>query len=67
MPIITVNLLEGRTRAQKEALFAAVTDAVCETLSCPPEQVRIIITDMEKTNFAVAGKSAAAREEASQG
>lgn len=66
MPIININLLEGRSRAQKEGLFAAVTDAVCKTLSCPPEQVRIIITDMEKTNFAVAGKSAAAREEAPQ-
>ena len=48
MPIITINLLEGRTDAQKEQLIHKVTEACHTALGAPRESVRIIISDMLK-------------------
>lgn len=62
MPIVNIRMLEGRSAAQKAKMFAAVTDALCATLDCTPDQVRIMIEDIAKTDFAVAGKSVAAHE-----
>ncbi|OYX04339.1 MAG: hypothetical protein B7Z15_17685 [Rhizobiales bacterium 32-66-8] len=62
MPIVTVVLLSGRTQAQKDAMYAEVTDALCRTLDCPPEQVRIMVQDFAPDHFAVAGTSVAAAQ-----
>ena len=43
MPIIQVNMLEGRTVQQKRAMVAAVTSAIVESLGAKPETVRVII------------------------
>ncbi|MEH7821173.1 2-hydroxymuconate tautomerase [Bacillus altitudinis] len=56
MPIITVQMLEGRTDEQKKALVEKVTDAVIETTGAEAEKVSIIIEEMKKEHFAVAGK-----------
>jgi 4-oxalocrotonate tautomerase len=58
MPIIQVNLLEGRTVAQKRAMIAAVTDAVVDSLGVRAESVRIMINEMHPEHFALAGISA---------
>ena len=58
MPIIQVNLLEGRTVAQKRAMVAAVTDAIVESLGVKRDSVRIMINEMHAENFALAGVSA---------
>ncbi len=55
MPIITVQLLEGRTDEQKRALVEKVTAAVAETTGAPAERVSIVIEEMKQTNFAVGG------------
>lgn len=65
MPIVNIHMLEGKTATQKEAMYEAVTDALCRTLSCSPEQVRIMITDMANTDFAIAGVSVAVRKSGS--
>lgn len=39
MPIITVQMLEGRTDEQKKALVEKVTDAVIETTGAEAEKV----------------------------
>ncbi|WP_412675601.1 2-hydroxymuconate tautomerase [Alkalihalophilus marmarensis] len=56
MPIVTVQLLEGRTDDQKRALVEKVTDAVSETTGAPAERISVIIDEMKPTNFAVNGK-----------
>lgn len=56
MPIITVEMFEGRTVEQKRALVDAVTKAVCETCNCKPEAVTIVIHDLPKTNIGKIGK-----------
>ena len=56
MPYVTVKMLEGRTDDQKRALVEKVTDAVVETTGASPEKVSIIIEEMSKNHYAVAGK-----------
>jgi 4-oxalocrotonate tautomerase len=55
VPIIVVNIKEGRTLDQKRAMVTSVTDAVCKTMEVTPAQVRIIINEMAHDNFAIAG------------
>ena len=55
MPIVQIELLEGRTVEQKRAMVKEVTDAICRTLNATPDAVRIIIRDMKSENYAVAG------------
>ncbi|MCJ7495685.1 MAG: 2-hydroxymuconate tautomerase family protein [Deltaproteobacteria bacterium] len=55
MPIIHVNMYEGRSIEQKKKLVVAMTDAVVKSLDAKPEAVRIILHDIPKHNIAVAG------------
>ncbi|HPX04010.1 MAG TPA: 2-hydroxymuconate tautomerase [Synergistaceae bacterium] len=55
MPIVVVNIKEGRTLEQKRAMVTKVTEALCETMEVPKTSVRIIINEMANDNFAVAG------------
>ena len=59
MPIVQIELLEGRTVEQKRVMAEKVTAAIVEALGTPPEKVSIIIRDMAKTNYATGGKLAA--------
>jgi 4-oxalocrotonate tautomerase len=56
MPIVQIHLLEGRSVEQKRALVRKVTEAVCETANCPPEAVKIILSDMAFHDYAEAGQ-----------
>jgi 4-oxalocrotonate tautomerase len=55
MPIIHVNLIEGRTVEQKRKLVAGITDAVVKSLDVEPDAVKIILQDMAKHDYAIAG------------
>ena len=55
MPIIEVHMLDGRTVEQKRELVGQVTEAVCRALGARPEQVRIILSEMPKEDYAIAG------------
>lgn len=55
MPIVQVELLEGRTVEQKRAMAKEITDAICKSLGTKPEAVTIIIRDMLNENYAKAG------------
>ena len=55
MPIVQIHLIEGRTVDQKRALVEKVTAAVCESVNTTPEHVKIIISDMAKHDYAIAG------------
>ncbi|MGQ0620772.1 MAG: 2-hydroxymuconate tautomerase [Panacagrimonas sp.] len=61
MPIIQVNLLEGRSVAQKRAMIAEVTQAVVRSLGVRAESVRILINEMQPEHYAVSGLSAGER------
>lgn len=55
MPIIHVNMYEGRSLELKKKLVVAMTDAVVKSLDVKPDAVRIILHDIPKHNIAVAG------------
>ena len=58
MPIAQINIIEGRTDAQKETLISEVTDAIVRALDAPKQSVRVIINEMPKQHFGIAGESA---------
>jgi len=58
MPIVQIELFEGRTLDQKRSLAEKVTQAIVESTGAAPENVSIIIRDMSKENYAKAGKLA---------
>jgi 4-oxalocrotonate tautomerase len=55
MPILQVNFIEGRTLDQKRELVSRLTTVVHEVLGSPKENIRIILNDMAKTDYAIAG------------
>ncbi len=55
MPIVTIQMLEGRDKDKKRELITKVTDVVKETLEMPIESVRVILQEMNYDNYGVAG------------
>ncbi|MEJ2481476.1 MAG: 4-oxalocrotonate tautomerase family protein [Acidihalobacter sp.] len=61
MPIAQLYILEGRDDAKKERLIAEVSEAMYRALDAPMESIRVIITEMPKQHFGIAGESAKKR------
>jgi 4-oxalocrotonate tautomerase len=55
MPVVQIQMFEGRTIDQKRAMVRKVTDAICESIGCPADAVLIIVNDMKKHDYAEAG------------
>jgi 4-oxalocrotonate tautomerase len=55
VPIIRVEMFKGRSREQKRTLARALTDSFITVMGGKPEGVTIVIEDVEKENWAVAG------------
>jgi 4-oxalocrotonate tautomerase len=56
MPIIRVDLFEGRTRAQKAEAARRFTEIAGEVLGAPPDSVRVLFTDFARSDWSVAGR-----------
>ncbi len=56
MPIVRVEMWTGRTEAQKKELARVITDAMVNIAHTTPEATIIVFEDLEKTNWAQAGK-----------
>ncbi len=63
MPIIRVDLMEGRTPEMKEQFISALCEATVKSLNVKPESVRIILYEIPKTHFSIAGKTVARRDQ----
>ena len=59
MPFAQIYLIEGRTDEQKRAVIEKVTAALHEAVGTPVENVRVWITEVPKTQWGIAGKTAA--------
>ncbi|MDQ0245199.1 4-oxalocrotonate tautomerase [Bacillus fengqiuensis] len=57
MPIIQIQVLEGRGQEQIRSLIADVTDAAVKNLDVKPEQVRVLVTEIADTHWGVGGKT----------
>ena len=55
MPIVQIQLVEGRSAEQKRALLTEVTDAVVSSIGAPRETVRVILTEVSASDWAVGG------------
>lgn len=58
MPVVTIQMYEGRTVEQKRELVAAITDAVVRIAKTTPDATEVIIQDIPRHNWAKAGKLA---------
>lgn len=56
MPLVTVEMFEGRTVEQKKQLVEGITEVVMNKLGVPAQAVAIIIRDVPKHNWASGGK-----------
>lgn len=61
MPVVRVEMWEGRSEEIKEKLIKGITKAFTE-IGVSPEWVTIIINDVPKTNWGSAGKQASKME-----
>ncbi|MCR8848131.1 tautomerase family protein [Rossellomorea sp. SC111] len=55
MPIIQVQVLEGRSDEQIKDLVAGITKTAVETLGVKPEQVRVIVQPIPHKYWVVGG------------
>lgn len=59
MPLAHIYIMEGRTVDQKRAIIEKVTQALHEAVGAPKENVRVVIQEVPKNNWGIAGVSAA--------
>ena len=55
MPVITVNMLEGRSREQKSDLVEAITTAMVEICKAKPEGIAVVIQEVPRENWGQGG------------
>jgi len=55
MPVITVQMLEGRTDEQKRPLAKAITEAMVKHANARADAVEVIFHEVSRTNWARGG------------
>ena len=56
MPLIQINMAEGRTPEQKRALLDAVTTAVQTSIGAPLDSIRVWIAEFDATEYMAGGE-----------
>ncbi|VEB21126.1 4-oxalocrotonate tautomerase [Bacillus paralicheniformis] len=52
MPIVHIQLLEGRPPEKVEEVIQKVTETLSATLDAPRENVRVLVTEIPKSHWA---------------
>lgn len=55
MPIVHIDLVEGRSHDQLKNMVKDMTEAISKNADVPKERVHIIINEMKKDNYSVGG------------
>lgn len=58
MPIVRVELFEGRSVQQKRELVEVFTREMARICACSPEGIHIVIDDVKKENWGLGGQLA---------
>ena len=58
MPLVRIDLWKGRNSETKKKLIKNVTGAVVDSVGCPVNAVEVIINDVDKDNWGIAGEQA---------
>jgi len=56
MPVVRIEMLEGRTKEQKKRMMEGITKAVVEATGVEAEKVWIIVSDVARENWGSGGK-----------
>ena len=56
MPLIEVKLWAGKDDETVGRVIELQTEAMCKAVGCPPEAVRVIVHEIPKNHWGVAGK-----------
>lgn len=62
MLVLKMTMMEGRTNEQKEALISRLSEAASERLGWPLQEVRMVIYEVSKNEWGIAGRSVADQE-----
>ena len=62
MPIIKIEMWEGRTHAQKAELARVITDAMVTIAHTTPDATIVVFNDISKDNWARSGMLASDTE-----
>ncbi|MES0856310.1 4-oxalocrotonate tautomerase [Geobacillus sp. G4] len=57
MPIVHIHLLEGRPEEKIKEVIREVTGTISAVLGSPKENVRVIVSEVPKSHWGVAGIS----------
>jgi 4-oxalocrotonate tautomerase len=58
VPLIHVEMLEGRSEEIKEQLIAELTDTTVSVLGVNRESVRVVLVDVPKSHWGIGGVTA---------
>jgi 4-oxalocrotonate tautomerase len=56
MPLVHIDMLEGRPAEKIEKMIGAVSEAIATSLEAPIESVRVVVNEMKPHQYGVAGK-----------
>ena len=56
MPVIRIEMIEGRTEEQKQRIAELVTKAMVEVAGVKSEETWVVFEDVSRGNWAVGGK-----------
>lgn len=61
MPLVQIDVLEGRTKERLLRLIEEVTTVVARTLEVPAERVRVIVREVDPDLWGIGGVPASRR------
>ena len=56
MPLVHINLMEGRPPEKIEAMISAVSQAIADSIECDIGTVRVMVREMKEHQYGVGGK-----------
>lgn len=56
MPIVSINLMEGRPPEKIEAMITGVSQAIVDAIDAPAETVRVMVNEMQQHQYGVGGR-----------
>jgi 4-oxalocrotonate tautomerase len=56
MPLVYINMMEGRPPEKIERMITAVSDAIASSLEAPLDTVRVMVYEMQPHQYGIAGR-----------
>ncbi len=56
MPLVYINLMEGRSPEKIESMIESVSEAIATSLGDPIDNVRVMVNEMKEHQYGAGGK-----------